>query len=134
MIAGEIVDCLANYFGFNDDGELNRHFCYHVIGGPGPTPGGGVASVVLLSVYDEAERCLGCRAVHVAPTGGPAAAVEMALSYLDAYHGQDRLLKVRTGLRDLSGGDEAARSPAPGAEPARGPRFLTHFMVPERRN
>ena len=100
MIAGEIVDCLANYFGFNDEGELTRHFCYHVLGGPGPTPGGGVASIALLSLHDEAERCIGgCQELQVVETGGPAAAVAKALRFLDAYHEQDRLLKVQTALR-----------------------------------
>jgi len=45
MIAGDMVDCLANYFGLNDDGELTRYFCYHILGGPGPTPESGVASI-----------------------------------------------------------------------------------------
>ena len=78
MIAGEIVDCLANYFGFNDEGELARYFCYHILGGPGPTPERGVASIVVLSVYDETERCIGCQNVHFVETGGPAAAVAKA--------------------------------------------------------
>lgn len=100
MIAGEIVDCLANYFGFNDEGELTRYFCYHILGGPGPTPEGGVASIVLLSVYDEAQRCIGgCRDLQVVETGGPAAAVAKALNFLDAYHKEDRLLRVQTALR-----------------------------------
>lgn len=139
MIADEIVDCLASYFGFGDDGELSRYFCYHVIGGPGPTPGAGVASVVLLAVYDEGERCVGCRDFHVAPTGGPAAAVEKALRYLDAYHEEDRLRKVQTALRDLSGdrGASGARgagaSPSHDAEPARALGSFTEFMFPGRR-
>jgi hypothetical protein len=78
MIAEEMVDCLANYFGFNDEGEPTRYFCYHILGGPGPTPEGGVASIMLVSVYDEAERCVGgCRDLHVVETGGPAAAVAL---------------------------------------------------------
>ena len=40
MIAGEMVDCLANYFGFNDEGQPTRYFCYHILGEPGPTPEG----------------------------------------------------------------------------------------------
>ncbi len=132
MITGEIVDCLVSYFGFDDNGEPNRYFCYHVIGGPGPTPGGGVASVVPLAIHDESERCVGCRKFHVAPTGGPAAAVDKALRYLDAYHEEDRLRKVQTALRDLSGGDGAAA--ARGADPARALEFLTDFTFPGRRD
>ena len=113
MIAGEIVDCLANYFGFNDEGELTRYFCYHILGGPGPTPGGGVASIVLLSVYDEAERCIGCQDLHVVETGGPTAAVAKALHYLDAYHDGDRMRKVRTALR---GPEAAVRAAVPSTD------------------
>lgn len=100
MIAGEIVDCLVNYFGLNDERELTRYFCYHIVGGPGPTPEGGVASIVLLSVYDETEGCVGgCRDLQVVETGGPEAAVAKALRFLDAYHDGDRLHKVQTALR-----------------------------------
>ncbi len=99
MITGEMVDCLASYYGFNDKGELNRYFCYHVLGGPGPTPGGGAASIVLLTVHDEAERCIGgCRELQVVETGGPAAAVAKALHFLDACHEGDRMRKMRTVL------------------------------------
>jgi len=100
MNAGEMVDCLVNYFGFNEEGELTRYFCYHILGGPGPTPGGGAASIMLLSVHDENERCIGgCRDLQVVETGGPAAAVAKALHFLDAYHEGDRLRKVQTPLR-----------------------------------
>ena len=96
MITGEMVDCLASYYGFNDKGELNRYFCYHVLGGPGPTPGGGAASIVLLTVHDEAERCIGgCRELQVVETGGPAAAVAKALHFLDACHEGDRMRKMQ---------------------------------------
>jgi hypothetical protein len=138
MITEEIVDCLASYFGFGDDGELTRYFCYHVIGGPGPTPAGGVASIVPLSVYDQGERCISCQYFHVATTGGPAAAVEKALRYLDAYHAEDRLRRVQTDLRGLSDdATAAARStggpPSCGAESARAVAALTEFIFPERR-
>jgi hypothetical protein len=103
MISGEIVDCLVSYFGFGDDGGLTRYFCYHLIGGPGPTHDGGVASVVLLATHDNAQRCIGCQSFYVAPTGGPAAAIEEAVRYLDAYHQGERLRKVQTSLRGLSG-------------------------------
>jgi hypothetical protein len=122
MIAGEMVDCLANYFGFNDEGEPTRYFCYHILGGPGPKPGAGVASIVLVSVYDEAERCVGgCRELQVVETGGPAAAVAKALHFLDAYHEGDRLRKVQTALRGP-------------AAPAHAPVYSTVITSPSRRN
>ena len=120
MIAGEIVDCLASYFGLSDDGEPNRYFCYHVIGGPGPTPGSGVASIVPVAIYDKGERCVGCQHFHVVQTGGPSAALAKALRYLDAYHEQDRLLKVQTPFR--------------GAAPARASNGSTEIFSPLRRN
>ena len=122
MIAGEMVDCLANYSGFNDEGEPTRYFCYHILGGPGPTPEAGVASIALVSVYDEAERCVGgCRDLQVVETGGPAAAVAKALRFLDAYHEGDRLRKVQTALRGL-------------AAPARASVYSTDITSPSRRN
>ena len=121
MIVGEIVDCLASYFGFGDDGEPNRYFCYHVVGGPGPTPDGGVASIMPLAVYDQTECCIGCTYFHAAETGGAAAAVAEALRYLDAYHDGDRLLKVQTPLRGP-------------AAPARMSNGSTEISSPLRRN
>ncbi len=119
MIAGEMVDCLANYFGFNDEGELTRYFCYHILGGPGPTPGAGVASIVLVSVYDDAQRCVGsCRDIQVVETGGPAAAVAKALHFLDAYHEGDGLRKMQSALRS----------------PARASVHSTNITSPSRRN
>lgn len=122
MNTGEMVDCLVNYFGFNDEGELNRYFCYHILGGPGPTPAGGVASIVLVSVYDETQRCIGgCQNLQVVETGGPAAAVAKALHFLDAYHEGDRLRKVQTALRRP-------------AAPARASVRSTDIALPSRRN
>jgi hypothetical protein len=122
MIAGEMVDCLANYFGFNDEGEPTRYFCYHILGGPGPTPGAGVASIVLVSVYDEAERCVGgCRDLQVVETGGPAAAVAKALHFLEAYHEGDRLRKAQTALRGPA-------APLPASV------YSTDITSPSRRN
>jgi len=122
MIAGEMVDCLANYFGLNEEGQPTRYFCYHILGGPGPTPEAGVASIVLVSASDEAERCVGgCRDLHVVETGGPAAAVAKALHFLDAYHEGDGLRKAQTALR----------GPAP---PARASIHSTDITSPSRRN
>src|SRR5438046_2008658 len=41
----QILDCLVNYFGL-DEGErpgCQRYFCYHVLAGPRPRAGGGIA-------------------------------------------------------------------------------------------
>ncbi len=121
MNAEEMVDCMANYFGFDDEGELNRYFCYHVIGGPGPRPGSGVASIALIAVNDKTERCIGCQDFQVVETGGPAAAVAKALRYLDAYHDEDRLRKVQTALRGP-------------AAPVWGAVRSTYIASPSRRN
>jgi hypothetical protein len=119
MIAGEIVDCLVNYFGFNDEGELTRYFCYHILGGPGPTLEGGVASILLLSVHDETERCIGCQNPHFVEAGGPAAAVAKALQYLDVYHGEDRMRKMQTALRGQAAPASAAVQSTDIASPSR---------------
>jgi hypothetical protein len=122
MIAGDMVDCLANYFGINDEGEPTRYFYYHILGGPGPTPGAGVASIVPVSVYDEAERCLGgCCDIYVVETGGPAAAIAKALRFLDAYHEGDGLRKMQSALRGPA-------APLPASV------YLTDITSPSRRN
>jgi rhodanese-related sulfurtransferase len=101
-----LLDCLVNYFSHTEDGEgmPSRYFVYHVVGGPGATAGSGVAVVHTLAVYAGGERCESCQDFHVAREGGPAAAIDKALRYLDAFHGGDRLQQVRTAIR----GDGAA--------------------------
>jgi hypothetical protein len=63
-----------------------------------------VASVTTLAVHDEAERCTYCQAFHTAEAGGPASALAAAIRYLDSYHGSERLRKVQSDVRGLSGG------------------------------
>jgi rhodanese-related sulfurtransferase len=114
----QLLDCLVNYFGHNEDGAgmPSRYFVYHVVGGPGATEGAGVAVVHTLAVYAGGERCESCQDFHVVREGGPAAAIDKALRYLDAFHGGDRLRKVRTAIRGgpVGGG---VLTPDPDAEP-----------------
>jgi hypothetical protein len=97
----EIVDCLVNYFSLNagENGVPRRYFSYHIVGGPGPTPGSGVASIATLAVFDPSERCDSCTVFHAVREGGPTAAVVKAIRYLDAYHEGDLLRKVQTAFR-----------------------------------
>ena len=98
-----IMDCLVSYFGLDENGRptYRRYFCYHIVAGPGPTVGSGVASITTLAVYDKHERCTSCQHFHAVDAGGPAAAMTKALRYLDAYHSRDRLRRAQSDLRDL---------------------------------
>ena len=108
-----MLDCLASYYGLDEYGRPSywRYFCYHVLAGPGPTPGSGVAAVVTVAIYDESQRCTYCQNFHRAEAGGPAAALDAALRYLDAYHGQDRLWKVLSAVRGLRGEQPTGAAP-----------------------
>jgi hypothetical protein len=107
----EMLDCLVSYFSqdTNDEGLPRRYLAYHVVAGPGPVPEGGVASITPLAAYDENEICGSCERVMAVKAGGPAAALEEALVYMDAYHEGDRLQKSQSEVR---------RSPARG-DPAK---------------
>src|ERR1700758_1844269 len=100
-----MLDCLVSYFGLDEDRQpgYRRYFCYHVLAGPGPTPGAGVAAITTLAVHSEAERCTSCEHFHTAETGGPEAAVAAAIRYLDAYHEQDHVRKVQSDFRPYNG-------------------------------
>jgi hypothetical protein len=98
-----LLDCLVSYFGL-DEGErptYRRYFCYHIVAGPGPTAGSGIASITTLAIYNEAERCTSCQNFHVVDTGGPAAALASAIGYLDAYHGKDHVRRTQSEVRSL---------------------------------
>jgi hypothetical protein len=115
-----MLDCLVSYFGLdeNERPTYRRYFCYHIVAGPGPVPGSGVASITTLAIHDDTQRCNSCPNFHVVETGGPAVALTKAVRYLDAYHGEDRLRKAQSEIRSL-GGDPSippARS-APGPVP-----------------
>ena len=97
----EMLDCLVSYFSqdANDEGLPRRYLSSHVVAGPGPSPEGGVASITPLAAYDENEICGTCERVFAVKAGGPAAALEEALVYMDAYHEGDRLRKVQSEVR-----------------------------------
>jgi hypothetical protein len=107
-----ILDCLVSYFGLDETEQpgFRRFFCYHVIAGPGPTAGAGVAVIRTLALHSEAERCTSCQHFHPVETGGPAAAMTAAIRYLDAYHAQDHVQKVESDLRPC---DRDQGAPAP---------------------
>ena len=94
----EMMHCLVNYFGFAADnqGRPLRYYSYHVVGGPGPVDGSGAASITLLAAGDPHEIYPIMQHFHVAREGGAAAAIEKAVHYLDSFHEDDRLHKVRT--------------------------------------
>jgi hypothetical protein len=126
-----LLDCLVSYYGLDEYGQPSpwRYFCYHVLAGPGPTPGSGVAAVVTVAVYDESKRCTYCQNFHRAEAGGPAAALDAALRYLDAYHGPDRLWKVVSGTRGIQ-----AEQPTGGGPPReKGFRASADWGVPARK-
>jgi hypothetical protein len=105
----QMLDCLVNYFGLDESERpgFRRYFSYHIVGGPGPTLGSGVACITTLALSEETQRCTYCQNVHTAETGGPAAAITAAIHYLDSYHEKDHLQKVQSGIRDC---DTVARA------------------------
>jgi hypothetical protein len=106
----QILDCLVSYFGLDEDEQpgLRRYFCYHILAGPGPTAGTGVAAIQTLAVHNETERCTSCHHFHTSGTGGPAEAIAAAIRYLDSYHERDHVLKVASEVRGL---DDAQHKP-----------------------
>jgi hypothetical protein len=98
-----MTDCLVNYFGLDDGrGVPTRYFCYHVVGGPGPTAAAGVAVITALAASPKDDRCVACEGLHFVNRGGAAAAVAKALRHLDAYHEGDGLRKAQAPLRHFS--------------------------------
>src|SRR5690349_13115265 len=99
-----ILDCLVSYFGLdeNERPEYRRYFSYHIVAGPGATPGSGVATINTLAVHDPLERCTNCQTFHVVETGGPSEALAAALRYLDSYHDEDHVRRVQSEGRDHS--------------------------------
>jgi hypothetical protein len=105
----QILDCLASYFGLDEQEEPDprRYFCYHITGGPGPTPGSGIAVISTLALCTECERDHYCETFHLVDSGGPAAAVARAVAYLDAVHRGNHVRKVQSELRGLGDGRPA---------------------------
>jgi hypothetical protein len=103
-----ILDCLVSYFGLDDQERPNhdRYFSYHVVAGPGPTEGAGVATITTLAVSPETERCRSCRNWHTVETGGPEAAARAALHHLYVFHAEDHVRRAQSQIRGL----DASRS------------------------
>jgi hypothetical protein len=99
-----MLDCLVSYFGLNENERpgYRRYFCYHILAGPGPTTGSGVATITTLAIHHEAERCTSCQNFHMVGTGDPLAAIAAAIRYLDSYHECDHLRKVQSDFRGLA--------------------------------
>jgi hypothetical protein len=97
----EMLDCLVYYFSedTNAEGMPRRYVSYHVVAGPGPIPEGGVASITPLAAYYENVICETCERVLAVNAGGPVAAMEEALVYVNAYHESDGLRMVRSEVR-----------------------------------
>ena len=95
-----MIDCMVNYFGGDESDAPTQYFCYHVVGGPGPTEDEGIATITALSAYKDDEKCDACESYFfVAKTGGPEAAINKALEFLEGYHAGERLRGVRTEIR-----------------------------------
>ena len=110
-----ILDCMVSYFGLDEDEQpqARRYFSYHIVAGPGPTMGAGVAAITTLALHDEAERCTYCQTFHMVEAGGPAAALAAAIHYLDGFHRQDHVRKVQSDIRGLEGDRTADAGQSP---------------------
>jgi hypothetical protein len=95
-----MIERMVTYFGLDERNTptLKRFLCYKVIAGPGPDENSGMACIVTLALSNPTDRCDYCQHFHTVEAGGPAAAMQAALAYLDQYHGGDRLQKVESDL------------------------------------
>jgi hypothetical protein len=107
-----LLDCLVTYFGLDEhERPINgRYFSYHVLAGPGPTKGAGVATITTLAASLETDRCRSCPNWHTVETGGPEAAMKAALHYLDVFHVEDHVHRTQSEIRGL----DATRLPPTG--------------------
>jgi hypothetical protein len=98
-----ILDCLVSYFGLDEEERptYQRYFSYHIVAGPGPTVGSGVATITTLAISNENERCTYCQNMHAVESGGPARAMAKASRYLDSYHENGHLQRVQSEIRGL---------------------------------
>jgi rhodanese-related sulfurtransferase len=96
----EILDCLVTYMSAkaHADGMPSKYICYHVVSGPGPVEGSGVASIGVVATTDASERHID-HLIHAAITGGPRAAIDLALHYVEAEHQGDSLERLQTEIR-----------------------------------
>jgi hypothetical protein len=109
---GEMMDCMVNYFSYNDNGEgvPRRYYNYLVVAGPGPTDESGVATVTTLAVHEGDRPCDYCQNWFFAPRGGPEEALARALRYLDAGHDDNHLRKVVSQVRRAPRQEPVGRS------------------------
>jgi hypothetical protein len=116
----QVLDCLVSYFGLDEyeEPDLRRYFCYHILGGPGPTEESGVAALTTLAVSDESERCTYCQPFHVVETGGPEAAIAKAIRYLDDVYRGKHLRKIQTAVRRPEAVWPADKAPLAGVAPS----------------
>ena len=100
-----LLDCLVSYFGLDEEERPNnrRYFCYHILAGPGPAEGSGVATITTVAVADEGERCNYCQNFHSVQDGGPEAAMAAALRALDLFHAQDHVRRTQSEIRGQNG-------------------------------
>jgi hypothetical protein len=98
----EMLDCLVSYCSVSahPDGMPLQYLCFHVRGSPGPTPAGGVAVITVVAAKNPIDREI-YHAFHAVRAGGPRAALEAALDYLDKVHGAPQLAKVQTEIRSV---------------------------------
>jgi hypothetical protein len=101
----EMIDCMVNYFSLNGDGEgvPRRYYSYRVTAGTGPTDEAGVATISTLAVHEGDRPCGYCQNWFFAPRGGPEAALDRALRYLDSFHEGHRLRKAISAARRAPG-------------------------------
>ena len=107
-----IVDSVVNYFGLDEDERptYQRYFCYHVVAGPGPTVGSGVATITVLAIYKEDERCTYCQNLHTVNAGGPEAAMAKAIRYsLKRWDALTLVLRDGRACIDNSAAERAMR-------------------------
>ncbi len=95
-------DCLVSYFGLDENERpgYRRYFCYHVLAGPGPSNGAGIASINILAVRDGYEPWTLSQHFHTVETGGPAAAIAAAVHYLDTLHCCDHVQKIQSEIAE----------------------------------
>jgi hypothetical protein len=115
-----ILDCLVSYFGLDEHEQptYRRYFCYHIIAGPGTTPGSGVALITTLATDDGERPYSFGQKLHAVQGGGPREAIAKAIAYLDMYHENNRLCRVRSKIRGEGRRNEPAGMPGGAADAA----------------
>ena len=78
-----------------------------------------MAFVTTLAVHNRADAAPLAKRSHPTPTGGPEAALTVALRYLDTYHANDHIRKVQSEVRgpDRGSAVEGASPPSTTSAP-----------------